>query len=109
MAIDINEKALEVAKKNTMNQQIKNIEFVQSNLFNNVDKDEKFDIIISNPPYISEKEYKSLSSFTRKQPKEALVAQNNGYFFYQEIIRQVPIFLAKKFLIIMEIGYQQEK
>jgi release factor glutamine methyltransferase len=98
-----------VAKKNATNQQIKNIEFIQSDLFGNININEKFDIIISNPPYISKKEFENLSLFTKKQPKEALITQNNGYFFYQEIFRQAHIFLTKKFLLIMEIGYQQEK
>jgi len=108
-AIDINEKALKVAKKNSLTQQLKNIKFIQSNLFSNIDISEKFDIIISNPPYISNKEYQNLSAATKKQPKEALLADNDGYFFYQEIIRQSCFFLNKKFLLILEIGYQQEK
>ena len=109
MAIDINKKALEIAKKNATNQQIKNIEFIESDLFSNININEKFDIIVSNPPYISKKEFETLSLFTKKQPKQALIAQNNGYFFYQEISQQVRTFLAKKFLIMMEIGYQQKK
>jgi len=108
-AIDINKKVLKISKKNALNQQLKNIRFIQSDLFSNIDINEKFDIIISNPPYISNEEYQNLSVAARKQPKEALLADNEGFFFYQEIIRQSQFFLNKKFLIILEIGYQQEK
>jgi len=108
-AVDINKKALKISKKNALNQQLKNIRFIQSDLFSNIDINEKFDIIVSNPPYISNEEYQNLSVTARKQPKEALLADNEGFFFYQEIIRQSQFFLNKKFLIILEIGYQQEK
>ena len=90
-------------------QEIKNVNFVQSNLFDKVERNEKFNIIISNPPYISEVEYENLSISVREQPREALVAKNNGYFFYHEIFRKVHNFLAKKFLLVVEVGHRQSK
>lgn len=108
-AVDINEKTLGVAKNNAELCQVENIQFIQSDLFSNVEKNEKFDIIVSNPPYISNDEYEKLAPIVKEQPKEALVAANDGYFFYQEIFRSVGNFLAKKFLLIVEIGYQQEE
>jgi release factor glutamine methyltransferase len=98
-----------VAKSNAKNQQIKNVEFLQSDLFNNVAKNENFNIIVSNPPYLSADEYKNLSLITKKQPKEALVASNNGYFFYHEIFRQARNYLTENFLLVVEIGYQQKE
>jgi release factor glutamine methyltransferase len=80
---------------------------MRSDLFSNLDKKEKFNIIVSNPPYVSDREYKDLSPAVKEQPKEALVAANEGYFFYQEIFQQARNFLAEKFLLIVEIGYQQ--
>jgi len=78
-------------------------------LFSNIDKHKKFNIIVSNPPYVSASEYKNLFPATKEQPKKALVAGNDGYFFYQEIFRQARNYLAKKFLLVVEIGYQQEE
>src|SRR5215469_12107916 len=92
---------------NAANHQIKNIRFIPSNLFHNLDSKKKFDIIVSNPPYVSSNEYKNLSPPAKKQPSEALLAAHNGYFFYAEIFRQARNFLAPKFLLIVEIGYQQ--
>ena len=109
IAVDINQKALAIAKNNAVNQQVKNIEFIWSDLFINIDKNQKFNIIVANPPYVSASEYENLFPATKEQPREALVAANEGYFFYQEIFRQARNYLAKKFLLVVEIGYQQEE
>jgi release factor glutamine methyltransferase len=106
-ATDISQKALKTVSKNAIIHQVKNLKIIQSNLFKNL-KD-KYNVIITNPPYISEKEYKRLPFSTKQQPKKALVATNNGYWFYEKIIQQVQQYLTKKFLLIMEIGYQQKK
>ncbi|CAI2185541.1 4279_t:CDS:2, partial [Funneliformis geosporum] len=105
--IDSSKNALKVAKINAAAYQIKNIKFFSSNLFANIPKEEKFNIIVSNPPYISATEYKDLAVSVKKQPRKALVAKNNGYYFYQEIFRQVGFFSTKKFLLVVEIGHQQ--
>ena len=106
-ATDISQKALKTVSENAIIHQVKNLKIIQSNLFKNL-KD-KYNVIITNPPYISEKEYQVLPFSTKQQPKKALVAKNNGYWFYEKIIHQVQRYLTKKFLLIMEIGYQQKK
>ncbi|CAI2192424.1 12694_t:CDS:2 [Funneliformis geosporum] len=106
-AIDINSQALAVAEKNSLLQQTKNIKFIQSNLFSNLSQEEKFSIIISNPPYVSSQEYQNLSLAVKAQPIEALLAENDGYFFYQQIFQPARNFLSKKFLLVVEIGHQQ--
>ena len=108
-ALDINQKALKMAKKNAAVYQLKNIEFIRSNLFDNIRKNEKFDIVVANPPYVSETEYSNLFPAAREQPSEALVAKNEGCFFYQQIFAQIRTFLRKRFLLILEIGYQQRE
>ncbi|RHZ37783.1 peptide chain release factor N(5)-glutamine methyltransferase [endosymbiont GvMRE of Glomus versiforme] len=110
-AIDISERALEVAQKNVRLHQAKNVKIKKSNLFSKliVNQQRKYNIIITNPPYISEKEHHQLPFSTKKQPKKALVAKNDGYWFYEKIIQQVQQHLTKKFLLIMEIGYQQKE
>jgi release factor glutamine methyltransferase len=105
--VDINSQALAVAKKNSIIQQTRNIKFIRSDLFGNLNQEEKFSIIVSNPPYISRKEYQGLSPAVKAQPIEALIAENDGYFFYQKIFQQARSFLTEKFLLAVEIGHQQ--
>jgi release factor glutamine methyltransferase len=80
---------------------------MQSDLFSNLDQQEKFNVIVANPPYVSNREYKNLPPEVKEQPKEALLAANEGYFFYQKIFQQARNFLAEKFLLMVEIGHQQ--
>src|SRR5688572_4521689 len=90
-----------------MIQKTKNIKFIHSDLFRNLNQAEKFSIIVSNPPYVSSEEYHHLPPVVKAQPFEALIAENEGYFFYQQIFRQARDFLAEKFLLVVEIGHQQ--
>src|SRR5439155_1917605 len=108
-AVDSNEQAFRVSQMNAAEQKIKNIQLIHSNLFNNLDLKEKFNIIVANPPYISANEYQNLSPRTKKQPQKALLAEDNGYFFYREIFQQARNFLVEKFLLVVEIGYQQRE
>jgi release factor glutamine methyltransferase len=105
--VDISPQALTVAKKNSETHQVKNIGFIRSNLFSQLSQDNKFDLIVSNPPYVSTKEYQNLSPTVKAQPIEALIAEDEGYFFYQKIFQQARNFLAEKFLLVVEIGHQQ--
>ncbi|KLL02687.1 MAG: release factor glutamine methyltransferase [Mycoplasmataceae bacterium RV_VA103A] len=105
-ATDISQKALQITKKNAILHHTTNLKIIQSNLFKNLKS--KYNIIITNPPYISQKEYEKLPFSTKQQPKEALIAKNNGYWFYEKIIQQASSYLTKKFLLVMEIGYRQK-
>ena len=98
-ASDISEEALRVAKENARNLGA-NIEFAQSDLFEFfLDKPEFencFDLITANPPYISQNEYGDLESAVRDfEPKSALVADDNGLYFYREILGKAKSFLKK--------------
>lgn len=108
-ALDISSRALKVVRKNILQHQIKNLTVKQSNLFSQLVPSEKFNVMVANPPYISRQEYKNLSLITKKQPYQALVAKQKGYFFYQEILSQASSFLTFPYLIIFEIGYQQKE
>lgn len=108
-AVDINKKALKLAKINARKNQIKSIKFIHSDLFNNLATRKKFNIIVANPPYVSKEEYENMTFVAKRQPLEALLAEENGYFFYQKIFAIVSSFLTKKFLLLVEIGYQQEQ
>jgi release factor glutamine methyltransferase len=105
-ATDVSKRALKITNENAIIHHVKNLKIVQSDLFENL-KD-KYNVIITNPPYIGEKEYKKLPFSTKQQPKRALVAKKNGYWFYEKIIQQVQQYLTKNFLLIMEISDQQK-
>ncbi|CAJ0837234.1 3324_t:CDS:10 [Entrophospora sp. SA101] len=107
--IDINKKACQVAKNNAKYHQLHNIKFLTSDLFTKLNPDRKFDIIISNPPYISQPEYEKLSLLVKKQPLEALLAEENGTIFYRQICQTAANFLSPKFLLTMEISLAKKR
>lgn len=104
-AADISEEAISVACKNSKLNETK-IDFFKSNLFENV-PNEKFDIIVSNPPYISNEEMKSLSIEVLKEPELALEGGKDGLDFYREISKCARSFLSKNGVLAFEIGYLQ--
>ena len=105
LATDISEKALKVAKENAKRNNVK-IEFKQSDILKNVKG--KFDIIISNPPYISKDEIID-PLVKNNEPHIALYADNFGLYFYEEILKNIKSHLKEKFLIAFEIGMTQSK
>ena len=105
-AIDISEKALEVAKKNA-NRLDTNVKFVKSNLFSNIGK-VKFDIIVSNPPYIKKEDIKLLSEEVKNEPIIALDGGYDGLDFYRKISSQA-IDLKFGSYLCFEIGYDQKE
>lgn len=106
IGVDIEEKALYLANENKDKLNLKNVSFLKSNLFSNVDG--QFDIIVSNPPYISEEDYKKLDKKLFFEPKSALVGGKDGLDFYKEIIKKSPIYLNKGGHLVFEIGYDQK-
>ena len=106
-AIDISEKALEIAKKNAEFNGVKNnIKFIESNLFDKV-KDKKFDIIVSNPPYLETDTIKKLTKDVQNEPKIALDGGKDGLDFYRKIADNGYKFLNRQGYICLEIGYNQ--
>lgn len=108
-AIDISEKALEICKKNLKKHNLENkLNIYQSDLFTNINK--KYDIIISNPPYIETDEIKNLSPEVKYyDPISALDGGVDGLYFYKEIAKNSSNYLNKNGLVILEIGYKQKK
>ena len=104
---DISKKALKVCKKNTKLNEVK-CRIVKSNLFEEIN--EKFDVIISNPPYIKTNEINSLDDNVKNfDPKLALDGGEDGLDFYRKIILQAPNFLNENGKLIFEIGSNQKK
>ena len=109
LGVDISEKALETAEKNKELLKVPNIKFLKSNLFENIEFN-KFDMIVSNPPYISLNEAGIMSDDTLlHEPSEALFAENDGLYFYYEICQRASDYLTDFGYLIFEIGYKQGK
>ena len=104
-ATDISEKALELAKKNAQKNNAQ-ITFKKSDILNNVQG--QFDIVISNPPYIAKNE--QIEPLVKNnEPHIALYAEDNGLYFYKEILKNIKPHLKEKNLIAFEIGMTQSK
>lgn len=103
---DISEGALKVAKKNSINLEA-DIEIIQSDLFENIYG--KYDLIVSNPPYISYSDKKAISNnVLNYDPHLALFAEENGMYFYRKILENAKNYLNDNGVIFFEIGYNQK-
>ena len=108
-AVDISDKALNVAKLNAKNNEVEDrITFVESDLFKNLKK-EKYDIIVSNPPYIKKEVLKKLDKEVQKEPKLALDGGYDGLDFYKKIIKNADEYLKFNGYLCFEIGYDQKE
>ena len=109
VASDISKKALEIAKQNAkLNGVLNNIDFIESNLFDKI-KNIKFDIIVSNPPYIETDEIKKLPKDVRQEPTIALDGGKDGLDFYRKIFNKGNEYLNRQGYLCVEIGYNQKE
>ena len=104
-AIDISLEALEVAARNAYLNQAQ-IEFIQSDLFAALGS-QRFDLIISNPPYVSTQELNTLAKEISFEPILALEAGFDGFDFYRRIISQAAGWLKEGGLLAFEVGQNQ--
>lgn len=106
-AVDISSNALSKAQSNaTLNGVADKISFIKSNLFENIS--EKFDIIVSNPPYIEREVIKTLDLQVKGfEPLRALDGGEDGLDFYRKIIESAHRYLNPNGFIAFEIGYNQ--
>lgn len=105
-ATDISRQALEVAKRNEKKLlDNEKIEFIQSDMFENIDK--KYDIIVSNPPYIKTEVINKYN--LEYEPKIALDGGKDGLEFYRIIINEGYKYLKKDGILALEIGYDQRE
>ena len=104
-AVDISNNALEIAKKNAFNNKV-NINFYLGDMLKPLNK--KYDLIISNPPYIAYDE-EIMDIVKNNEPHLALYADNNGLYYYEQILKNVNKYLKDEYLIAFEIGYKQAK
>ena len=108
-ALDISSKALEIAKLNSKKNGVEDrITYVKSNLFESLGKG-KYDIIVSNPPYIKKDVLKTLSKDVQNEPHIALDGGYDGLDFYRRIIGQAYEYLKYNGYLCLEIGYDQKE
>ncbi|WP_426357006.1 peptide chain release factor N(5)-glutamine methyltransferase [Pseudocolwellia sp. HL-MZ19] len=106
-AIDYSENAVALAQKNAKHLAINNVNIYQSDWFLNVGTDKRFDVIISNPPYIDENDIHLSQGDVRFEPLSALVAQDEGLADITKIVNQAVPYLKQGGYLFFEHGYNQ--
>ena len=106
LVTDISIKAIEVAKKNIEANCLQNIHYVHSNWFENIDRS-VFDIIVSNPPYISKDDLHLKQPELIKEPQVALVSDDEGLRDIRTIVENASEYLNKTGMLLIEHGYNQ--
>lgn len=108
-AIDISEICLSVAKSNArLHRVTSKIKFRRSDLFGCFKGGaDLFDVIVSNPPYIADRDYETLPEDVRREPVRALVAPERGFYFYRKIEAGARQYLREQGFIFLEIGAGQ--
>ena len=108
IATDISSKAIQIAKLNAEKNMVhEKITFIESDMFNSI-PETKFDIIVSNPPYIESAVIPTLSKEVQKEPIIALDGGKDGLDFYKNIIDNLTKYSKSNSLLFLEIGYNQK-
>ncbi|MGC7559512.1 peptide chain release factor N(5)-glutamine methyltransferase [Pasteurella sp. PK-2025] len=106
VGVDRIAEAVALAQENATANQL-SATFLQSTWFDELSPDHPFDLIVSNPPYIDEKDPHLALGDVRFEPLSALVAAEQGYADLRHIIEQAPLFLKPKGALLLEHGWQQ--
>jgi len=113
VASDTSRTALKVARMNAQNLGVSNVTVAQGSLFVPLDRFKlwgKCDFIVSNPPYVAQKDWETLQSEVRDfEPKRALVAGKTGLEFIQKLVKGAPKYLKRGGYLVFEIGYGQRE
>jgi release factor glutamine methyltransferase len=108
-AVDFNESAVTLAKRNAVNLNLEQVNIYQSDWFEGVDLNTKFDIIVSNPPYIDENDKHISQGDVRYEPLSALVAPKEGLGDIEHIAEMAKDYLNDGGMIFFEHGFEQAK
>jgi len=109
IAAEYQQGAFDVAKANALKNKIENVEFMLSDWFTNIDVQQRFDLIASNPPYIEPDDPHLSQGDLRFEPITALIAEENGLADIRNIIENATNYLASNGTLIIEHGYNQAK
>ena len=109
VSVDISDIALEIASKNAVSNKVdERIDFIKSDVFSNVSRENKFDIIVSNPPYIKKSDIDGLDRQVKDfEPYNALEGGEDGLDFYRKITRESREFLNENWILAYEVGHDQ--
>lgn len=108
-AIDIHPNALEVAKKNISNYSLEDkVQPILSDCFDQVPKQNRYDIIMSNPPYVSKEEMKTLPEEYTYEPRQALEASDEGLKIVERILSCASDYLTSNGILVVEVGNSQD-
>lgn len=108
LAVDVSDAALSLASVNASKHRAGGIKFIRSDLFENLvpaPVHGPFDIVVSNPPYISGEEYSCLAPEVKCEPELALIAGERGYEFYRRILSGIRPFIKSDSRVFFEIGH----
>ncbi|MFC1807807.1 peptide chain release factor N(5)-glutamine methyltransferase [Candidatus Omnitrophota bacterium] len=104
MGSDISKKAIEVAGKNAVRNMVEDrVSFVEADLFD-LPADNKFDVIVSNPPYLTADMMKQLPKEVMAEPLTALYGDTDGLYFYSRIAQEAPSYLKSEGFVACEIS-----
>jgi release factor glutamine methyltransferase len=108
VALDMSTAALAVARRNSRRHNVENrIELVESDLFSVLESDKLFELILSNPPYVSRDEMKTIQRDVRAEPRTALEAGSDGLTVIRRLLREARPFLYPRGYFVFEIGFGQ--
>lgn len=106
--VDISDICLQTARENAARHVVGDrVTFLESDIFSSFKENEVFDVIISNPPYVTQDEYQDLPQDVKKEPYDALVAGEDGLCFYRRIEEGARRYLKAGGMIFFEIGETQ--
>jgi ribosomal protein L3 glutamine methyltransferase len=108
VASDVSEAALKIANKNVAKHRLQDqVRLVKSDLFDNVPKN-RFDLIVSNPPYVSETEMQTLPKEYNHEPRLALHAEDEGLALVDKMLVQAKEYLSDEGVMVVEVGNSQK-
>jgi release factor glutamine methyltransferase len=108
VAVDVSEAALEIARRNAERHRVSDrLRLIESDGFAAVDESESFDLIVSNPPYVSDEEMKNLQREVQREPASALAGGQDGFDMIRQLLKDAPRFLRCGASFIFEIGFGQ--
>jgi release factor glutamine methyltransferase len=110
IAVDLSSAALRIARQNAERHRVDGrLQLRQSDLFSDLPAGELYDLIVSNPPYVSDEEMKSLPREVRFEPAQALAAGHDGLVVIRRLLNDAPRHLRPGGQFIFEIGYGQDE
>lgn len=108
VSVDISRICLQTARENAARHEVGGrVAFIESDIFSSLKESEAFDVIISNPPYVTQAEYQDLPQDVKREPYAALVAGEDGLYFYRRIEEGARRYLVAGGRVFFEIGETQ--